>query len=90
MKTATRSGRFGVGWFSGAGVHCGSNGLPCDITSIASRASRTLRVSGRCADIIWLATTRCGALALYEGTRPGVVRRPTTPQAQAGWRIEPP
>ena len=58
--------------------------VACAMTCSARRASATLRVSGPCTDISCAVMPRLGELGLYEAMRPAVVRRPTTPQAQAG------
>lgn len=84
LNSATLTGSAGPGKASGTGAHCGSSAEPRDISRSAGRASATLRVSGPCTDICWLLRMHWGALALYDGMRPTVLRSPTTPQAQAG------
>jgi hypothetical protein len=85
LNSATFKGLAEGGYCSGAGTHSGSRASPWAITRNASRASATVRVSGPCTDISWLVMVRSSlAVALTAGTRPAVVRRPTTPQAHAG------
>ncbi len=90
-QNAMRSGRRGPASSSayaraGAGATLGSPGAGALSTSSVAAVSRTLRVTTKC-------TAQPPSGSADEGaqvTRPRVGLRPTTPQAAAGMRIDPP
>ena len=82
LSTATRSRRRGAA--SGASTAVGSCGSAPAIAARTSSASRALRVSGPS-----LSSVQHSAIAPWRDTRPYVGRKPVTPHAVAGNRIEP-
>ena len=75
---------------SGAGTHHGSRGSGAARATSPARRSAMLRPMGPDTAISCGPIPRSGPDALNAATRPSVGRSPCTPQAYAGYRMEPP